>query len=416
MQTTLVINGNADPRANYVGWTPLRCEVRLVDPSGATSPVAAIVRNANPAAGGQVIFVATSPGAAQDQLVVNLPVNGAPVAFFVAGRFGRPSVADRDASIEVRAAANGAVLSTTPLMVRVRKDANLLTPDERSRFVSAFATLNGAGVGAFTRFRDMHRDISNGEAHGLPGFLPWHRAYLLDLERSLQAIDPSVALHYWRFDRPAPNVFAPDFLGVSDNLGVVRFSASNPIQFWQTDGQFGIRRRPFFDTSVQPANAAGESATLRLGEPGNVYANFDDMEGDPHGRAHTSFTGFIGSIDTAARDPLFYLLHANVDRLWAKWQWFFGRFAPTAATFPFLGGAGPGTPRVGHNLMDTMWPWNRDTAPPRPPTAPGGNFPPGVFLTAPGPTPRVGDMIDFQGRVNPANRLGFDYDDVPFDL
>ena len=25
---------------------------------------------------------------------------------------------------------------------------------------------------------------------GTPGFLPWHRAYLLDLERELQAIDP----------------------------------------------------------------------------------------------------------------------------------------------------------------------------------------------------------------------------------
>ena len=46
------------------------------------------------------------------------------------------------------------------------------------------------------------------------------------------------------------------------------------------------------------------------------------MEFNPHGSAHTSFIlGFINDVGTAARDPLFFMLHANVDRLWAKWQW-----------------------------------------------------------------------------------------------
>ena len=30
------------------------------------------------------------------------------------------------------------------------------------------------------------------------------------------AIDPSVALPYWRFDQSAPNVFTRDFMGESD--------------------------------------------------------------------------------------------------------------------------------------------------------------------------------------------------------
>src|SRR5688500_2740224 len=127
MQTTLRINGSADPRANYISWTPLSCEVRLIDSAGATGPVPVVIRNANAAAGGQVIFVATSPGTARDELVLNLPHNGAPVSFFVAGKFGQPSLADGDARIDVRAAAGGQLLSTTPLMVRVRKDANTLT-------------------------------------------------------------------------------------------------------------------------------------------------------------------------------------------------------------------------------------------------------------------------------------------------
>ena len=53
------------------------------------------------------------------------------------------------------------------------------------------------------------------------------------------------------------------------------------------------------------------------------------VEVNPHGRAHVSFDGSISEIGTAARDPLFFLLHCNVDRLWAKWQWFQRRFDAT---------------------------------------------------------------------------------------
>jgi tyrosinase len=90
-------------------------------------------------------------------------------------------------------------------------------------------------------------------------------------------------------------------------------------------------------------------------------------------------------------------------------------------TYMFLGKAGdPGATRIGHNLLDTMWPWNQVTGTgagdDRPPTAPGGNLPQSKMVNFPGLTPMVGDMIDYQGALNPANRLGFDYDDVPFDF
>jgi tyrosinase len=144
------------------------------------------------------------------------------------------------------------------------------------------------------------------------------------------------------------------------------------------------------------------------------------METNPHGSAHVSFTGFIRSIHTAARDPLFFLLHCNVDRLWARWQWLNQRFdTANPDTYLFQGSVGdPGSTRVGHNLMDTMWSWNGVTgtgAPnDRPPTAPGGTLAASPAAAAPGPTPMVGDMIDYQGVKNPENRLGFDYARVSF--
>jgi tyrosinase len=292
-------------------------------------------------------------------------------------------------------------------MVRVRKNANELTAGERDRFLAAFAQLNNQGAGRFQDFRDMHvTQASLRQAHGAPGFLPWHRAYLLDLERELQAIDASVALPYWRFDQPAPNLFTLDFFGEADDLGTVQFSPANPLRFWVTDGIPGINRRPLFDTGSAPPNLRNETQTLGLG---TQYRNFRTMEGNPHGFAHTSFGGSLQNPATAPTDPLFFLLHCNVDRLWAKWQRRFGRFDPSLSA-SFDNGLNP----IGHNLADTMWPWNGVTTPPRPPTAPGGALAASPSVSAPGPQPRVRDCLDFQGTLNATSCLGFDYDDTPF--
>ncbi|HMG04243.1 MAG TPA: tyrosinase family protein, partial [Chthoniobacterales bacterium] len=317
----------------------------------------------------------------------------------------RPSLADGDVTIEARAGT--ALIGAVKLMVRIRKNANTLTVAERNRFIGAFAQLNNQGAGRFVDFRNMHTAAASPQAHGAPGFLPWHRAYLLDLERELQGIDSSVALPYWRFDQAAPNLFSLAYLGFSTSAnGTVQFSSTNPLQFWVTDGVQGINRRPFFNTTSGFASGRTEAQTLALGAQ---YAAFRNMESNPHGSAHTSFGGSISSIPTAARDPLFFLLHANVDRLWAKWQRQNNRFDPTVAASFTNDGSNP----IGHNLADTMWPWNGITGPPRPPTAPGGAMAASPSVTAPGAQPRVRNSLDFQGRINVASRLGFDYDDVP---
>ena len=406
MNVELQINNSVDPTARFVAWAPSPCRIRVTDPSGATAPTVNIrIRGISVASGGAVVFRSNTTGPFSNSLRVRVPINGTSMPFFVAGRFGRPSVNAGDVTIEARTGTT--LVGSVQVMVRVRKNANTLTPEERDRFVSAFAQLNNQGAGRFADFRDMHTAVSSPQAHGAPAFLPWHRAYLLDLERELQAIDPSVSLPYWRFDQPAPNIFTPEFLGVSDALGTVQFSATNPLQFWRTDGVQGINRRPFFNTAAAPPGLRTQSQTLALG---NQYRAFRIMEGNPHGSAHTSFGGSISSVPTAARDPLFFLLHCNVDRLWARWQRQFGRFDPgQAASYD----SNPGNP-IGHNLPDTMWPWNGITGGTRPPTAPGGALASSPCVSAPGPQPQVRDCLDYQGTVNAVSRMGFDYDNVRF--
>jgi tyrosinase len=405
--------GDASGRI-FLTWTPVEARARLVNPQGSAA-IKVTLRNAGTA--GLVRFATTRTHLGTPTLSLTLPASGAPVRFFVAGQFGRPSVELGDAVIEARAAGVTGLLGSQRLTVRIRKDAQTLSSAERDRFLAALATLNGGGSGRFRDFRDMHVFEAIREAHGNVGFLPWHRAYILDLERELQAIDPSIALPYWRFDRPAPNVFNRRFMGVPNADGRLQFTAGHPFGTWRTDGQLGIIRRPMFDAASAPTTPRSEIDTLALGGPAPTasYGNFRRlMEGNPHGSAHTSFNvGFIRSVPTAARDPLFFMLHANVDRLWAKWQWINERWNPSEPRA--FAPADPGFDPTGHRLADTMWPWNGVRGTPRPSTAPGGTFAPSPSTAAPGNMPRVRAMIDYQA-VRGSAALGFSYDDVPFQL
>lgn len=419
LSVEFAVNGKADGSGRYVTWAPAPCRLRVVDADGATMPILVRVRS-KPGAGGKLVFRLQPAGAPSDELSLSLAATGAPTAFFVSGKFGSPSRTDRDAAVEVRPAAGTQVIASVSMMVRVRKDAETLSIAERGRFLSALARLNNQGAGVFRDFRSMHTDDTSDEAHGLDGFMPWHRAYLLDLERELQKLDPSVTLPYWRFDQPSPKLFSAAFLGAPDPSGLARLSPTNPLQLWSTDGQIGIARRPRFDPKVSGAsNPNGPVAAELVTVASTVgYAALRPVvEGNPHGRAHTCFMGFVSQIGSAARDPLFFLLHCNVDRLWAKWQWFQRRFDATQAnTFPFRGSAtSPGATRIGHNALDSMWPWNNLKGGLRPLTAPRQPFPASPTTAAPGLRPAVKAMIDFQGQANPTQQLGFDYDDVPFE-
>ena len=411
MNVELTIPGSDAMGRNSLTWTPVEAQARIVDATGSAA-LAITLQSAG--SGGRLRFATTRTHLSTPTLQLSLPASGEPVRFFIAGEFGRPSIALGDAVIEARGSGNLGVLGRKRVTVRIRKNADTLTAAERDRFLAALATLNGGGSGRFRDFRDMHVLAATAEEHGNVGFLPWHRAYILDLERELQAIDASVTLPYWRFDRPAPNVFTRQFMGVPNAAGRVQFTSGHPLNTWRTDGALGISRVPRFARDAAPTNVRNEAETIALGGPPATasYANFDEMEIDPHGSAHMSFSlGFIRQIETAARDPLFFMLHANVDRLWAKWQWVRRRTDPGHPR-----AFAPAVPdRIGHRLGDTMWPWNGVTGGKRPKTAPGGGLAPSPSTPAPGTTPTVAAMIDYQAVAGGAP-LAFGYDDVPFEL
>jgi tyrosinase len=307
-------------------------------------------------------------------------------------------------------------------MLRVRKNANDLSELERNQFLKAlntFRQINNVTGQNFGLFHTIHTGDGYWQAHVQNAFLPWHRAFLLHFERRLQQIDPLVALPYWRFDKAAEKLFSADFIGAPSNTNInVILANTNPLFGWM------IRRRPVFAPNRPPPNILSQAGTLALG---NTFAIFTDMEGDPHGTAHgraggADISSWIRDPTTAAQDPLFFLLHCNVDRLWARWQLVNGRFGDDESAYSPRGtfaGARPPRQRIGAYSREKFWPWggqvgqgpDRGRPEDYPPTAPGGQLPKVAGL-APEAAPTAEEMLDYLGLQKSEHQLGFCYDDI----
>ena len=429
MSLEILINNDSSESTNYITWSPSPCRIVSTD----TVARNVTLTNLDPNSGGQVVFLDSQMADVHDQLGLAIPPNSM-VEFYIAGKFdfitgvGYSSNEDGDAGIAIVDNNTGGVVGNQDLMVRVRKNANELTSSERDRFLNAIVTLNNNG--GYLELQNMHISSNSREIHFRSCFLPWHRGFLLDLERRLQEIDSSVTIPYWNFDIPAPNIFNRTFMGVPMGLsGVVDFSAANPLINWRVDiNGVGTNRRISrgYRGGVNPAHLkagqvrSSEAQTINRGVVFSQFASPQGIEGDPHGGAHMSFIGEISNIGVAPADPLFFLLHCNIDRLWAKWQLINSNYDPIDIdAYPNLGSGDPtnnSETGIGNFSSDTMWPWNSISGFPRPNHAPGGGMPISPLGNFPGNQPTVGSMIDFQGQHQLGNNLYFTYDDVPFDL
>jgi tyrosinase len=183
-------------------------------------------------------------------------------------------------------------------------------------------------------------------------FFPWHRMYLLAFEAVVQDFlkDPTWSLPYWYSidpDDTTTDVLPPAFrqpkVGKDDNdlYTVDRSSLAN-------DGK-GLRSSVIFasgtlDKALRDAlNASTFSADVRFFDAtfgGGVTktAQFAQemglLEDTPHGAVHVlvgndydiengdvveTRAGWMGDPLTAALDPIFWLHHSNIDRLWQVW-------------------------------------------------------------------------------------------------
>lgn len=269
--------------------------------------------------------------------------------------------------------------------LNVRKNVLHLTDDEKHELICAILKLKKKGI--YNRYIAWHasagrfhtpQGADRNAAHMGPAFLPWHREFLRRFEEDLQSVAPGINLPYWDWaaDARLPDprqspLWAEDLMGGSGNPENNFVVEDGPFtqEHWETideDGNpdGGLRR------NLGGSERASTLPTVRDVKEALKVDIYDsppwNMTSEPsfrnqlegfingpqlHNRVHGWVGGHMGFVPIAPNDPVFFLHHANVDRIWAIWQIIHKKE-------PYLPQQkGP----FGHNPTDPMYPW--DTVP-----------------------------------------------------
>jgi hypothetical protein len=173
-------------------------------------------------------------------------------------------------------------------------------------------------------------------------FLPWHRMYLYFFERIVRAAaveaggPDDFAIPYWNYDLPSPGNTIP--LGFrTDDLPD---GTPNPLCLQSPRRDASLMAGAELDPSVTSPAAALAETGFTDPVPGfgggkvgpQHFGDFSDtgsLEGTPHNAIHVVLVnappvgacraGLMIDPNCAALDPIFWLHHANIDRLWNVW-------------------------------------------------------------------------------------------------
>jgi len=176
----------------------------------------------------------------------------------------------------------------------------------------------------------------NGCQHGGWFFLPWHRMFLYHFEEIVRAAVIATggpadwALPYWNYGLGGKKAELPEaFRNPAD--------ASNPLYV-------GERAPGINEGAAVPAIVASPRKALarpnfvgsaefggNVTRSGQFWRMTGQLEQTPHNDIHGAVggEGLMGNVRAAAQDPIFWLHHANIDRLWSVWAAQPGRTAPT---------------------------------------------------------------------------------------
>lgn len=211
-------------------------------------------------------------------------------------------------------------------------------------------------------------------AHAGPCFLPWHRLMLTLLELHMQRVlgDEEFGLPYWDWaadgDLPAAQQAQTSLWAAAGVGGSGRPVADGPFRSDQYTVQIvsdatgrlraterGLQRTLAPDGFGLPTSADVSAA---LDQTSYDAAQWDEsspgfrnqLEGWPggpqlHNRVHVWVGGDMG-IATSPNDPVFYLNHCNVDRIWEAWMARHGRDYAPPQTAP--------ADLAGHRLHDPL--------------------------------------------------------------
>ncbi|KAK9764344.1 hypothetical protein K7432_008229 [Basidiobolus ranarum] len=212
--------------------------------------------------------------------------------------------------------------------IAVRKEIRELSTQERQDFIDAVLainTINGTQGRSTTyaTLSQVHVDYFS-EAHGTASFFPWHRRYLRNFEIELQKIKPNVVIPYWDWsidsqDPASSEVFYSNFFG-GNGSGNNSCVPNGPFKNWDVyiPSRHCLQRN--FNRRGNISSFFSPEALSAIIRGSKNYADLaDQIESPPHGTVHVGIGGDM-SRTYSSNDPLFWLHHAFVDKIWADWQ------------------------------------------------------------------------------------------------
>jgi tyrosinase len=158
-------------------------------------------------------------------------------------------------------------------------------------------------------------------------FLSWHRMYLYFFERIVWKAsgNPEFALPYWDYGKPGEDALPPPFRVASFGGSPNSLFADRNSQINTGASLSDIMTLPEFFKHHSDLDASEELPIVEF----DGYTGFQYLlETKVHNGIHPLIGGGMKDILTSASDPIFYLHHCNIDRLWEKWLSQGGRTSP----------------------------------------------------------------------------------------
>ena len=245
--------------------------------------------------------------------------------------------------------------SAPPNTVRVRPAAHSVDSEYLQKFtraISIMRALPDSDPRSFSQQAKVHCAYCDGgyhqvgfpdldlQVHGSWLFLPFHRFYLYFFERILGKLidDPTFAIPFWNWDNTPgmqmPAIYTDPSSPLYDSLrdGAHQRPTIADLNFDGEDTDINDNDLVTANLTVMYRQMVSNAKTARLflGQPyraGGFPPGGGSLENVPHGPVHV-WTGDrnqpnlenMGNFYSAARDPIFYAHHANIDRLWSVWK------------------------------------------------------------------------------------------------
>ncbi|BBN01227.1 polyphenol oxidase [Marchantia polymorpha subsp. ruderalis] len=224
-----------------------------------------------------------------------------------------------------------------------------LPMDDPRSFYQQNALHCAYGSGAFIQDGTANLTI---DVHFNWYFSPWHRQFIYFHERILQSLlnDTTFSLHFWNFDNNVdgeshgkdgcyrkgylfPELYSdPSKSTFHANRSERPFIANLPLDLTVLNRsdiplRFASVAVPRNRELMHRAMAAGNTSLdfhgveFKHGDPQNLDINGGgSLEFLPHNSVHRWIGGSTALTTHAPEDPIFYVFHSNLERLWDVWQ------------------------------------------------------------------------------------------------